>query len=84
VGEARLAVYSNDPDKQREEMKRTFPKDKLRKKMLARERPAAPQLPAVDCKGKWFPIPGQFSKVDESGLHVTINRGPNTYDIEMK
>src|SRR5262249_49180166 len=53
VGEAKLAVYSPDPAKQR---KKLGPKGK----QIAREEPVAQGFPAVD-RTKWFAIPDEYS-----------------------
>jgi hypothetical protein len=77
-GQAKLAVYSPDPAKHLD-LKKRAPKDKP----VPKNKPIAPASPAVDRK-KWFAIPKDYGDVDHSGLRVGIERGPNTYHLEMK
>jgi hypothetical protein len=32
----------------------------------------------------WFPIPSEYQDINKSPLTYTVNRGLNTYDIELK
>jgi hypothetical protein len=77
VGEAKIAVFSPDPAEV----------EARRRRSSARRSPPrqqdAPRPPAVD-NSSWFPIPAEYSDIDHPELRATINRGPNTYDLEMK
>jgi hypothetical protein len=70
VGEAKVGVTSMDP-------------------RGVGLRPGAPKRPVE--KGKsdidpklWFPIPPRYGDFNNSGLTLTVKRGPNTYNIELK
>jgi hypothetical protein len=82
VGEAKLAVYSPDPDPAKSPSNRPKKSVPKKAKRLA-PRPTPPELPAVE-RTTWFAIPAEYGDIDHSGLRVTIHAGPNNCDIEMK
>ena len=32
----------------------------------------------------WFPIPSDYQDINKAKMTYTVNRGPNTYDIDLK
>src|SRR5262245_28898227 len=70
AGEVRLAVVSPDP---------------AEVTVVGREGPKGSKkgVPGVD-RGKWFPIPDQYTTIDRSPLTVTVRRGLNEHNIDLK
>jgi Polysaccharide lyase family 4, domain II len=71
MGTYRVAVFSTDksrPASSRE----AAADDDTRKK-----RPQRPPPPG------WFPIPGKYALLEESGLSLTVDRMEVTYDIQL-
>jgi hypothetical protein len=83
VGEAKLAVYSPDPDLAERTRSQTKTKPGPKKAKRVRPTPSSSEVSADD-RRKWFAIPSKYGDVEHSGLRVTITSGPNTFQIEMK
>jgi hypothetical protein len=69
VGEAKVAVSSDNP------------KGSNFQPLQREGQPPPKPLPEV--KG-WFPIPPGYQDLSKPKLTYTVNRGKNTYDIELK
>jgi hypothetical protein len=83
VGEAKLAVYSPDPDLAKRISLKTKTRPGTKKAKRVRPPHSPPEMSAED-RRKWFAIPAKYGDVDHSGLSVTIQSGLNMYPIEMK
>jgi len=88
-GPARLAVDSPDPRadglaRRRQKSGRPQLPAKLEKihgvKLPARSRSEPPKADA----GKWFAIPRRYGSHETSGLTLTVGRGNNAHDIDLK
>jgi hypothetical protein len=77
AGIFRVSVVSID--RMRPNANRDMSKDKLPAEVLpkAKIRKKSVSLPG------WFPIPEKYSKLDESGLSVTVGREPVQFDIQL-
>jgi hypothetical protein len=69
-GPVKLSVTSPDPSSSRPQAKKKMPKG------------SGP--PADVDVGKWFAIPDQYGDFTRSELSVTVRRGSNHFDIELK
>jgi hypothetical protein len=83
VGEAKLAVYSPDPDLAEKTRSKTKTNPGPKKAKQVRPKPSSWEVSADD-RRKWFAIPAKYGDVDQSGLRVTITSGLNNFPIEMK
>jgi hypothetical protein len=70
VGEAKVAVSSQNPQSS------AF-------QPLHRGENLPPPKPRPKLPG-WFPIPEEYSDLSKPKLSYTVNRGQNTYDIDLK
>jgi hypothetical protein len=75
VGQARITVHSPDPALR-----------PLKKKGKAKSRPDDRAEPPAGSpnRANWFPIPARYGNLDQSGLSVSVNSGPNTHNITLK
>jgi hypothetical protein len=77
-GEAKVAVHSPDPAG----AARIYEEEQIKLQKGARPPPGRTP-PDVD-RQKWFPIPVEFADFGRSGLALTVRRGTNALDINMK
>jgi hypothetical protein len=90
AGTVRVAVVSPNPATmfpraQVEQMKSKIMKDKLPADLVKpKSDNASKQAVSKMDRSKWFPLPKQYEAVETSGITTTIERGDNTFDIELK
>jgi hypothetical protein len=82
-GPAHIAVVSPDPTPPRPLPSPPPDTPAFKVKAQLDELRARKALPKVD-PSKWFPLPRQYESTETSGITTILQRGDNTFDIELK
>jgi hypothetical protein len=90
AGTVRVAVVSPNPTGMfafagAEQAKSKIMKDKLSANLTkSKSDNATEQAVSKVDRRKWFPLPKQYESTETSGITTIIQRGDNTFDIELK
>ncbi len=77
-GAARVSVHSPDPAEQ----EKLFEAEQI-KWQKGIKPPVERTVPAID-RDRWIPIPEHYGDFFSSGLKLNVERGLNTFDIQLK
>jgi hypothetical protein len=83
VGTVKVGVVSPDPASTQPRQRPPMKGPKAKTKELGDMPPSPPSAPTTD-RSKWFRLPKQYEVPAESGITTIIERGENTFDIELK